>query len=44
MKKFRFIAGSLLAALVLCVANTGAGLASTLGWHQPKVPEQLTKN
>ena len=24
-------------------ANIGAGLASNLGWHQPKVPEKLMK-
>lgn len=34
---------SLLAALTLIVANTGAGLASNNGWYQPKVPERLAK-
>ena len=31
------------AALTYYVAAKGAGLASTLGWYQPKVPTKLSK-
>jgi len=44
MKKHRFILGTVLAAFTLFVANAGAGLASSFGWHQAKVPERLMKN
>jgi len=44
MKKTLLKAGPALAAVVLSVATMGAGMASVLGWHQPKVPESLMKD
>ena len=32
-----------IAKIVHKTAETGAGLPSILGWHQPKVPKKLSK-
>jgi cyclic lactone autoinducer peptide len=43
VKKLTHRLNKTLAALTHRVAVQGAGLASLLGWYQPKVPEKLAK-
>ena len=43
MKKMILWSNSVLAALVLVVANFASGMASCFGWHQPKVPERFNE-
>jgi cyclic lactone autoinducer peptide len=43
MSKIKSTINNVLVKVTYRVAVKGAGLASTYGWHQPKVPEKLTK-
>jgi len=43
MKKLVAKISAVLARLSLSSANAGAGFASTVGFHQPKVPERISK-
>jgi cyclic lactone autoinducer peptide len=43
MKKLTRKINGALAKIAYRTAVKGAGLASHLGWHQPKVPNRLTK-
>jgi len=43
MKKLTTEINGTLAKVIYHVAKKGAGLASWLGWYQPKVPEKLAK-
>lgn len=43
MKKFVLKISSIVAGLSLSSAYIGAGLASSGGWYQPKVPTRIAK-
>jgi len=43
MKKIILKISIALSKLSLSSANAGAGFASTVGFHQPKVPERISK-
>jgi cyclic lactone autoinducer peptide len=44
VKKYLVRIGSMLAALTLVVAESGAGLTSWISWYQPKVPDHLIRD
>ncbi|MDR2590067.1 MAG: cyclic lactone autoinducer peptide [Oscillospiraceae bacterium] len=43
MKQVKKKVNKTLAKVTLITAKKGAGMASLLGWYQPRVPERLSK-